>query len=853
MAAPTITSGTITEAYVTIGFSEGVYATSAHNTGCTTASFVLTFTKGTGTAIAAYIRAVKDTSNAAPTGGEGTLRIYFYYTGVPNGNETIHIKASSGSTSVFSIIGTKIDYANQTTGEMAVAATFITGNSATTITNNDYVDVTYNKGLYTNNTNGYGNGACLLTDFAATVTNGTGMTVAATVLSVKTPAEAALAGGETVIRFHLKFTGITTGDETVNVHPALDTSIYDYGGLCMPAVQTSPEITVLAEKVLYLSKTGDDGNSGYTALLAKKTFAGIKAVALGGLNHVYVGVGNYVEVVTWDTVGEYIHLQGDYDGAIFGEGAGEVINTQSADMGMSYITEIDRITLKLSAVNKKFALGAIDVDHSVIFSYVKLQQHASGGLFIDGDWSNFTFSHCTLVTGAAGQNVDYLRNVIFDTCDFLTDGKSFGGIYELHNAFFDACSIIWSGNLLIGKSSICIHNSTFKQSAAGSNILNNGNYFVGHGWCRFTDVTFLDNAGANINFYTNVHVNTSSFDFTKGDVNYVKNLYEDTNYILMANCNANGINILLAGGSRLLDNYLGETYLSRDVQYYNYTPSTVPYFVLPIEGWEISKTYNITFDYKKMKNSVNADYDIRFGILRGDQMIIPDLVITPANALDYDNYLASAHTYDTWYRKVLTFSATANDYDQYYLVFYTPIAEYNFKITDFSIDEWTSEGLTSGWVNSVGLEGVELSVYPPVELTSGWVNSVGLEGVVLDYPSNTFGSLLLNIINYKVIPGKLILAEKELLGEYTNTNTLPNTTIQGTGRRRTEWHIEGWSTRADYNALLGYKYAASIGAFYFLKTLQKNVIIWELSRKEIPLPAGRDNYVWYAAIFKEVS
>jgi hypothetical protein len=134
---------------------------------------------------------------------------------------------------------------------------------------------------------------------------------------------------------------------------------------------------------------------------------------------------------------------------------------------------------------------------------------------------------------------------------------------------------------------------------------------------------------------------------------------------------------------------------------------------------------------------------------------------------------------------------------------------------------------------------------------NGGIAMYGYGGIEASIPPEQLGLSHLNLTAYKCLPGKLILVEKELLGEYQKLTTTPRTVLQGTGRTRQTWELEGWATRTDYETLLGYKLAATANMFVFQSTNQGNAIIWELTgyEKIAVLPAT----VWYKMVLKEVA
>ena len=107
--------------------------------------------------------------------------------------------------------------------------------SQTLDTFNKYVEVTYSEGLYTNTGSA---GAVIAGDASANFVQNTGSATAATIASTANNVGGALAGGESIIRFNLTYTGTPSGGETVAITPNA-TQIYDASGNIMTIAQTT--------------------------------------------------------------------------------------------------------------------------------------------------------------------------------------------------------------------------------------------------------------------------------------------------------------------------------------------------------------------------------------------------------------------------------------------------------------------------------------------------------------------------------------------------------------------------------------------------------------------------------------
>lgn len=448
----------------------------------------------------------------------------------------------------------------------------------------------------------------------------------------------------------------------------------------------------MATKVIYVSKGGNDGWDGLASITPKLTLAGAKAILQAGENTVYVGVGEYTAITGWDTEGNFVDIIGDYNGAIFGGGAGTVKQTNSGSFVLSMVRSISRMTLKLSAVSKYFIYGStISATQYLTFNYVIFDAAASctliystKGTNYDVDFNKTTFNYCSLATTAIAFGNNWTFPIVFNNFDNITNGIALSTLYPACDILFSAASLLWGGVIaqtgMLGN--FVFSGGTLKQSAASSGFFGTSINFLNgcKGNILVRNCSFLDNVAAAINLNTNQYLSRISIAFDYGCVNVIKGVFDCSPYALFDNVNSNGKKVYFFANGRMYE--VDTPYNSKAVYWHNYTANAATFHLLPIENLAVSTEYDLTFNYKKMKNSASADYDIRFGVLKGSQMISHDLRDNSGNALIWADYLSSAHTYDAWYNKVLTFTTTANNWDTYFLVYYTPIAEYNFKLSN---------------------------------------------------------------------------------------------------------------------------------------------------------------------------
>ena len=191
---PTIYSAAVASdnSYIDITMSEAVYNASAGSGALEVADFTLTFAQNSGSATAATISSVKKNDGSA--------------TALVNG-------AVNNSTAlVVDGYGSPIPDGTIVAG-MIVTGTGISGSvTVTTVTNQNTLVLSSAQTLVDN---------------------------ASLVFTVPEGSATALAGGETVIRAFLSFTGTPSGVETITITPENATSIYDVAGNAMAASQTT--------------------------------------------------------------------------------------------------------------------------------------------------------------------------------------------------------------------------------------------------------------------------------------------------------------------------------------------------------------------------------------------------------------------------------------------------------------------------------------------------------------------------------------------------------------------------------------------------------------------------------------
>jgi hypothetical protein len=572
------------------------------------------------------------------------------------------------------------------------------------ITNNNYMIVTFSEGVYTTSAH---NTPVLAADFTI-VLGGTGTaTNVAITGTLRKPDNTALTptGGDSIVRFNLLWTGIPDGNETVTITVASGTAVYNVTAEAMAAGQTTGAINAIALLTLYCSKAGNDANDGYSTGNAKLTLSAIQSTVQQGYNKVYIGVGEYVDTTLWQVDNTSIELYGDYNGAIFGGGSGDIIQSNSNVFYFHSITRIDRMILKLTTgARSYFPYSSNYLITPLTFNYCIFRPTGSACSFnnYSNDESigrNITLNYCSLDTGDIifDLNMDYSL-ITFNYWDNITGGRFIKCLKNSPgNITFDNSDILFDSYLFsCASQNWVIKNSTIKQYVGTSNLLENySDYITGaiihRRSCLIQDCDLLDNTGASINPCSNTKVSyvTTSSSTTITTSGYTAdNIYYGIHQfkVLMDNINSNSKKILVANGGCILDGDTDIHNIHHVLYYHAVLNAGYQMYVLKIRGLNISMEYDLKFDYLKAENSISSDFDVRFGILEGLQLPKDDLYTTPANALDYFDCLASTHTYNTWYDdKILTFTTSSDENDEYFLVFYNKGSTVNFKITEPSV------------------------------------------------------------------------------------------------------------------------------------------------------------------------
>ncbi|MBO6662228.1 Calx-beta domain-containing protein [Roseivirga sp.] len=203
-------------AFVEIFASEGLYSTNGGSGALEVSDIDISISGGTAhTPVVTSLKQLNGTSDLV--GGESMIRVNFTTTGVADGGETITINFADGS-SVFDAAGNAAaaTQSNNTRILNDLVDPYITGVSLAS--DNSYIDVTFNEGVYEDNCGG---GGLTPADFDLKITGGTAtLNAISSVKQNDNTVEAsatALSGGETTIRIFFSLTGTPDGGETIEV------------------------------------------------------------------------------------------------------------------------------------------------------------------------------------------------------------------------------------------------------------------------------------------------------------------------------------------------------------------------------------------------------------------------------------------------------------------------------------------------------------------------------------------------------------------------------------------------------------------------------------------------------------
>jgi len=231
---PVITTASIAggNTSVNITFNEGLYSTNSASGNLVASDFSIAFAQNSGTATGVTI------STVAHTAGDNFAIVNLTVSGTPNGSETIEIKPVNSN--IFDIPGNTAVDTTTTTAKNLNAANVANITGGTIASDNTYIDVTFDEGVYGD----AGVGAVDIGDFNVTLTPNSGNITGATITSVTNTSGGPLTGGETIVRIQVSYSGGTpagkpSGAETIAITPVLNSIYSSAGGTPAPTPVTN--------------------------------------------------------------------------------------------------------------------------------------------------------------------------------------------------------------------------------------------------------------------------------------------------------------------------------------------------------------------------------------------------------------------------------------------------------------------------------------------------------------------------------------------------------------------------------------------------------------------------------------
>jgi hypothetical protein len=460
----------------------------------------------------------------------------------------------------------------------------------------------------------------------------------------------------------------------------------------------------MAIKYIYVNvAAGLDTNDGLSVATAKASLSSAKLILQNtDENIIYLAPGTYNATVDFTTAGYVVSLIGDYNGAIFGLSAGEVIWSQTANFKYYYFKLIERITLYLDTISSglSFLYNSSSQAHlNLTFNYVLFKARATG-YFISlfgSPWLKITFNDCSfynLTTTFTWQQdaADGIGHTCFimNNCNWLDNNLGINYLsrflnLKAYNSTFLFFSYLWDYN------SCCNHyynTCNFKQYALNQRI----------GTINNSSAAKLKSQGKIIintcNFYnpSNVYIDITILSYflsmSQVDTNYsnLDTYFWSTNracYLEMTNING-GTNNYYVNGNALVFTLENEIYNTKSVLKCVCVPNDGVLLNFKLTNLSPSTSYTLTLDYKKIINSNELDYTLYTGVSTSNLQSY-DVKNNPSYQLTAQTWNATDHTYNTWYTKTFTFSTNSTVNEDYYFNIYTNSSSRAFKITQPTI------------------------------------------------------------------------------------------------------------------------------------------------------------------------
>jgi len=193
----------------------------------------------------------------------------------------------------------------------------------------DQVDVQMSEGVFHT-----GGSALTPSDLSILFVRNGGNATSAAILSLTSTSDTPLAGGESVIRIRLSFTGVPDGLETITVIPATANSVFDLAGNPMAGAQTTGAIALIPSAITIVSReTQDSDGDGHIDQIK------ITTLPTQNLNDNFSGltisVAGYTVVgYTTGAAGDNVFYVNLAEGASFDTGATPIVRVMSNDTNL---------------------------------------------------------------------------------------------------------------------------------------------------------------------------------------------------------------------------------------------------------------------------------------------------------------------------------------------------------------------------------------------------------------------------------------------------------------------------------------------------------------------------------------
>jgi len=221
----------LTNEYVIINFTEGVYGTEFGTGPLESADLELSYNIGEGgDCLGVNLIGLKNSSGNPLVGGESVVRVLISPSSSPNGQETLFFYAVDEN-SIFDLAGNALLTGSSPEVSLNVSAKI---NNISLPDSNEYADIQFSVGVYGNSSRTIPvNMSSFSFDFIQNEIDG-GNASSMIINYLKNTENENLSGGEEVIRIFMSLDSLPSGVENVIFYPSTDNSIYSFSGVPVP-------------------------------------------------------------------------------------------------------------------------------------------------------------------------------------------------------------------------------------------------------------------------------------------------------------------------------------------------------------------------------------------------------------------------------------------------------------------------------------------------------------------------------------------------------------------------------------------------------------------------------------------